>query len=219
MQRVVQAEVLDSLPEAHPDAVACRRDLRRLNFLMGTHRWLRGCVRRLVRSGSARSVLELGAGDGSLALGLSARERSTVRWTGIDRVGTPPDWPKDWGWICVDIRDESQAWPRADVGVVNLLLHHFEADDLRTVLRKLCECCAKIFLCEPVRRRLHVAQLALLRGWFLHPVTWHDARVSVLAGFVPGELRKFFPMGWELRERCCWRGFLRAEANPFGDRR
>jgi len=36
---ILQAELLDSLPPDHPDALHNRRDLRLTNALMGNSRW------------------------------------------------------------------------------------------------------------------------------------------------------------------------------------
>mgnify|MGYP001605422698 FL=1 len=79
MARVVAAETLDGLAEDDPAAIRSRRDLQRVHRAMGT----RGIVSRALRgmpvSGAAplRSsaaplrVLELGAGDGTLMLGVA----------------------------------------------------------------------------------------------------------------------------------------------------
>ncbi|MDF1739878.1 MAG: hypothetical protein P1U86_12025 [Verrucomicrobiales bacterium] len=40
MLRIVQPEILDSLPADAPDAVRSRQDLRRINYLMDNFRWL-----------------------------------------------------------------------------------------------------------------------------------------------------------------------------------
>ena len=60
MERVVEPEILDELSGDDPRALRSRRDLRLINFLMGNERWILKQVR------SADSMVELGAGDGSL---------------------------------------------------------------------------------------------------------------------------------------------------------
>ncbi len=209
MRRVVQPEILDGLPHDHPDSVAGRRDLRRLNFLMGTHRWLRGKVKKLCVRRESLRVLELGAGDGALALGLRGDLHGRVVWCGVDLAPRPAGWPQHWDWVQGSVLDDSITWPRADVGVVNLMLHHFDGTELRRVLMRLCGVCEYLLVCEPVRRGFHILQLALLRGWLLHPVTWHDGRVSIRAGFLPGELQALLPREWRCRESAGFRGTLR----------
>ena len=72
--RVVGAETLDGLAADDPAARRSRRDLQRIHRVMGTQRILLGA---LVDLGTARPgaaplcVLELGAGDGSLLLGVA----------------------------------------------------------------------------------------------------------------------------------------------------
>ncbi|MEM7146970.1 MAG: hypothetical protein AAF591_17700, partial [Verrucomicrobiota bacterium] len=84
-ERVVEAEILDGLPVDDPEAVGSRRDLRRLNAVMGNHRWLCGRVR------GGERVVEIGAGEGDLARRLWA---GGVAVTGLDLVGAPGDLPE-----------------------------------------------------------------------------------------------------------------------------
>lgn len=74
LPRVVAPETLDHLAEDDPAAMRSRRDLRRVHRAMGTRtvllRALRG-LRLPHPSGQPLRVLELGAGDGSLMLGVA----------------------------------------------------------------------------------------------------------------------------------------------------
>ena len=69
--RIVQTELLDSLPHDHPDARRSRRDLCVINTLMGNHRWLARTLAACAAPGEA--ILEVGAGTGELALHLRRR--------------------------------------------------------------------------------------------------------------------------------------------------
>ena len=60
--RVVEAEWLDELPHADPRALRSRRDLVRINALMGNARIV---AAELARTATLRSIAEIGAGDGS----------------------------------------------------------------------------------------------------------------------------------------------------------
>ncbi len=118
--RIVAVEILDGLAPDDPAAKRSRRDLRRVHRAMGT----RSIVWRALRDSMALrpnarplQVLELGAGDGSLLLGvarvlaptwqkvnltlLDARalvDRRTIDsygelgWTAVARVGDVFDW-------------------------------------------------------------------------------------------------------------------------------
>ena len=74
MPRVVSAEALDGLTEADPAAMRSRRDLRRVHVAMGTRRVVLRALREMPTLQQRRTplrVLELGAGDGSLMLGVA----------------------------------------------------------------------------------------------------------------------------------------------------
>src|SRR5215468_3241417 len=90
MYRVVTAEVLDRLDASDPAALAARRDLRRLHRFMGTRRVLVGALSEVIpmQHHPVPRLLELGAGDGTLMLGVArelARHGCRARITLLDR--------------------------------------------------------------------------------------------------------------------------------------
>ncbi|MFP4352954.1 MAG: hypothetical protein ACLFRP_09240 [Puniceicoccaceae bacterium] len=184
--RVVQPEILDDLAPDDPAAVANRRDLRFLNRFMGNWRWVARELERFHRPGA--SVVEAGAGEGDLARYLRGRVPRLARapYTGIDLWGRPRDWPEGWSWNQSDLLDYTPG-PPPDVLVVNLLLHQFEDEVLRELGRRFDPVPVWI-ICEPLRVRRSVWGLSLLRPFGLHPVSWHDGRVSIRAGFRGNEL-------------------------------
>ena len=73
MARVVAAEALDTLAPDDPAALRSRRDLRRVHRAMGTQAIVTKTLRDLLAArpdGAALRVLELGAGDGQMLLGV-----------------------------------------------------------------------------------------------------------------------------------------------------
>lgn len=213
-QRRVQPEKLDYLPPEHPEAKASRCDLYWINLLMGNFRWLRREIGRLLESrGEPLRVLELGAGDGSLPASLHTSWHRRIRWIGLDRFSwRPPDRLLGWTqWMQGDLRRVS--WPDCDVVVANLILHHFDDATLGMLAAKVPKSARWIFFCEPIRRSRSILLLMLLRGWLIHPVTWHDGVVSIGAGFRRGELPTAFvlPPDWKWRESVGWQGALRAK--------
>jgi len=66
-QRVVVPELLDSLPPDDPEAIRSRADLRLINRLMGNYRWFEKVLRSSSMIGPKARIVELGAGDGTLA--------------------------------------------------------------------------------------------------------------------------------------------------------
>ncbi len=183
-QRGVEAELLDTLPPDDPGAVASRKDLRMINRLMGNFRWF---ANSLAGQGGG-SCLELGAGDGALAYSLARSGKITKEhhYTGLDLLPAPSGWP--WEWLRGDLT--AFAFDRGHTLVLaNLILHHFNADQLAIIGQRIRDSQVRhLLLCEPTRRPVHIWQITLSRILGIHPVTWHDARVSIRAGFRRDEL-------------------------------
>ena len=80
--RIVVPEVLDGLAANDPEAQRSRRDLQRIHRVMGTRGIVLRALRALpLRNASSRplQILELGAGDGSLLLGVARASATHVR--------------------------------------------------------------------------------------------------------------------------------------------
>ena len=89
MSRVVAAEALDTLAPDDPAAIRSRIDLRRVHRAMGTRVIVARAMQDMMtgrREGGTLRVLELGAGDGSLMLGVA---RVLARTTARTWANTP----------------------------------------------------------------------------------------------------------------------------------
>jgi hypothetical protein len=71
--RTLQAELVDELPANHPGAIHSRRDLRRLNTLMGHAGILAHSLQKAFPEKPPSRILEIGAGDGELLLRVARR--------------------------------------------------------------------------------------------------------------------------------------------------
>lgn len=226
MARSVAAETLDGLAADDPAAVHSRRDLRRLHRLMGTRSIL---VRQLgamalPKRAEPLRVLELGAGDGSLLLGVAralGAARPAVELTLLDRQALADRATLDayaaLGWraeVCVaDALDWAQeaaagpSSPRWDLIVANLFLHHFDGALLAALLRGVGARGERFLACEPRRGRLALAASRLVGLIGANAVTREDAVLSVRAGFRGDELSALWKAarrddaGWKLHER------------------
>lgn len=222
MNRVVQPEQLDVLPASDPRARAARRDLRRINALMGTSRILAREIGRGSPLPAGSRVIDLGSGDGHGIARLTAR----CRWPAgvldlVDRItGPDPEVVKALeaaGWtVRCHRRDvfEFLADPgpgRAELVVTSLFLHHFESTALERLLAGIAAVGGRVVACEPRRSRLALLAARLLGLIGCQAVTRHDAVVSVKAGFRDGELSARWPRGFGPRPR-------EGPAGPFGHR-
>jgi len=205
MLRTLTPELLDSLPPEHPDALHSRRDLRRINRALGTHRWFERTLPPLLRPGER--ALELGAGTGELAARLAARG---VAVDGIDFCPRPGTWPAARDWHVGDLRSFAGFDGYAAV-YGNLIFHHFADDELAALGATLRRSVRLILASEP-ERSAHAQFLFAVfgRAFGASHVTLHDAHVSIAAGFRGDELPRLLGLdaaNWEVH---CGTTFLGA---------
>jgi hypothetical protein len=213
MKRTIEPEWLDVLPPDDPQAIGSRRDLRRLNRIMGHA----STLRRLLESApqSPKRIIELGAGDGTLMLRL-ARELSPswprVEVTLVDRQATISEETRrafeSLGWplqiASVDIFQwlKNPTGESADIMFANLFLHHFSAVQLSELFTLAARRTKLFAACEPLRASLPLTFSRLVGFIGCNIVTRHDAVLSVRAGFADQELSHLWPASneWRLRE-------------------
>ena len=204
--RRVEPELLDELSADDPRAVRSRKDLQRVNGLMGSASILLRALDRIGNAKPPRLLVELGAGDGSLMLRM-ARQRGK-RWAGarlilIDRqpcittetlaefrdLGLQPEV------LAIDVFDwfaQSEDVP-ADIVIANLFLHHFNSGALEQLMHGISRRARALVCCEPRRSRLALVGSHLLGVIGCNAVTRHDAVLSVHAGFRDRELTALWP--------------------------
>jgi hypothetical protein len=208
--RVVIPELLDHLPADDPEARRSRRDLRRINFLMGNERWVRRTIRDFPEA-AGHGIVEIGAGDGVLCQQL-ARIFPNSPVKAYDLAPRPVDLNPRVEWHHGDIFDTAP--PKSGgILVANLFLHHFEPPALKELGRWMANFEILVFN-EPDRSRLPHFLGALMHPW-INRVTRHDMHVSIRAGFAVGEIGEFLALGqdrWILRETSTWRGARRVLA-------
>ena len=188
MKRSVVPEILDSLPHDDPTAQRSRRDLRRINFLMGNFRWLRSELSSLPQD---TPLVEVGSGDGQFLKSLALDGWKNL--TAIDFAPRPSDLPDTITWLQEDMLT---ALPKTRGGILiaNLFWHHF-TDDQLTALASAMTGFDHILLSEP-HRSPFASALGIPLVPFINHVTRHDMFVSIRAGFVKGEI----PLLWKLKE-------------------
>lgn len=195
--RQVLPELLDTLHPSDPVALCSRDELHIVNHLMRNHHWLCRMLREQDLAGSR--ILELGAGDGSLARHVWKQDIvQPERWCAIDLVPAPNPWPDHAVWHQHDLF-KLTVLPEAEIIVANLFLHQFQEDQLRELGGRLPDTCRMLIVCEPARRWIHALQGVLLSAIVgLNHVTYHDMFVSIRAGFLGDELPKALGLeGWK----------------------
>lgn len=211
--RCVQPEMLDHLAANDPRAIRSRADLRRINRLMGARTSM---LRALCNIAAPRRVIELGAGDGTLMLGLAKRlahRWPSVHLTLLDRQSLVApatlDAFHELGWQIELANIEVLDWirqstsDRYDLITANLFLHHFDDGQLGMLLSAIAERSNAFFTCEPRRGRMALAGSHLVGLVGANAVTREDAVLSVRAGFSGTELTTLWPLDpahWQLRE-------------------
>jgi hypothetical protein len=189
--RILETEWLDSLPASDPRAEHARRDLRRVNTLMGNARHIAAALRPHWREGMR--IADLGAGDGSLMRAVVRHLPGPIEAISVD---------KSHG---IDVLDYLRQPETLDAIVCNLFLHHLDADVLSDVLALAAERAPLFVACEPRRARIALQASRLLWVLGCNEVTRHDAVASVRAGFTGNELSAAWPSGdWTLEERVAW---------------
>lgn len=207
MMRKLTPELLDHLPHDDPGALRSRRDLRRINRFMGNEGWITSVIPK-----HANHITEIGAGDGHLIFDV-AQQRPDAEITAYDLAPRPTHLPHSVNWIQGDLFSQT---PPSHGGtlIANLFLHHFTDTQLHEFgewMRNF----QTIIINEPLRARLPML-LGKIAAPFAHPITRHDMRVSIEAGFAPGELAKILELakhGYHFREMTDWRGAIRVLAS------
>jgi hypothetical protein len=206
LPRRMEREMLDDLPAEDSRAQRSRRDLQRIQRAMATLPIVQRALDRGASHLAPRTLLELGAGDGSLMLRLARRRAG--RWPDLSvmlldrlRLVAPKtlDGLREVGWtpqvVVTDVFDwlDNSRGARWDVVIANLFVHHFAAGELEQLLVGIAERTDVFLCCEPRRSLLALAGSHMIGLIGAGPVTKHDAVSSVYAGFRAQELSSIWP--------------------------
>jgi hypothetical protein len=222
--RRLESEILDGLAADDPDAIHSRRDLQRINRIMGSAGILTNALESAaMHSGRApQHIIELGAGDGSLMLRVARKLHR--RWPGVhltllDQQSLIGDHTRNafsrLGWTLDIINADVMAWAaqtdaatdtdacRWDIGMANLFIHHFDSDQIGMLFNALGRRTDAFVACEPRRGYLPLWASRLVGVVGANAVTRKDAVLSVQAGFRDCELSALWPhpaADWQLHE-------------------
>ena len=171
-------------------------DVRRANALLGgTHAVLAEVADIMSWLGFEASLLDVGTGLADIparARELATRHEVRLTTYGVDEAeslmqvsGRLLD-----GGVCGDARHLPFATSSVDVVTCSQVLHHFEDEELSTVLRELDRVARRAVIVSDLRRSWVAMAGFWLISWPLgfHRVSRHDGAVSVLRGFTAREL-------------------------------
>jgi SAM-dependent methyltransferase len=209
LPRILEPETLDHLAPDDPAACRARRDLRRVNRVMGARAILERAIAKVVPRGPAAPlrVIELGCGDGRLMLDVARSRHAPLRGVELTLLDLQPIVAPETfaayagaGWRARSLTDDVLAWAEGDatdghwdIVVANLFLHHFEGEALRRLLAGCARRADALAACEPRRSRFALAASHLVVFLGANAVTRRDAVLSVRAGFIDDELEQAWP--------------------------
>ncbi|HUZ07649.1 MAG TPA: methyltransferase domain-containing protein [Candidatus Paceibacterota bacterium] len=213
MKRIVQSELLDTLPPDDPRAVHSRRDLRRVNGWMRNHVIMADALQSALNRHAPGQITELGAGDGNFLFRVA--QRLSPAWPNVTAtlIDLQKNVPEETlvafaalGWRAEAVVADVFHWPQTtsanEVVIANLFLHHFETASLAKLLHLISQRADLFIALEPRRSSWSVFCSRLL--WIIgcNDVTRHDAAISVRAGFSGQELSLLWPdkQNWRLTE-------------------
>ena len=217
MKRIIQSEILDHLSPDDPRVFHARKDLRLINALMNHARILRSSIFPQLNMGRSLRIVEIGCGDGALAYEIFkkwGKLPAGSRFDFVDKAGSLSRQVKrdlgELGWKVNEFEADVFHWIQSspdsyDLCFASLFLHHFDEHELKLLFSHLSQKTERFICIEPRRDRFGLLGALGLRLLGCDPVTLHDARVSVRAGFHHQELSRIWnqcvPASWQLKER------------------
>ena len=213
--RHLTPEKLDSLSPSDPAALASRRDLQRLHSILGQKKLWLHWIRSKYPDRPPASLVDLGCGDGHLLTSILPiafpRGGHGARLFFVDRQPSVSDSTLDFlrrqNWlpslVSADVHEWAQSAPRVELIIANLFLHHFADEPLKNLFQSLATRTPLFAAAEPHRGVPGKIGSRLLGILGCHPVTQHDARVSVEAGFCGHEISTLWPSpsSWNFQEQ------------------
>lgn len=197
MTRVVNPEILDSLPDNSPLAHRIRMDIARFNGLMGNFRWI---SRQFANIPLAKPrVLELAPGSGDLCSRLFPL-RPQLQYLGVDLCRRPDKIPENAAWEQGNILHFTSPEP-FDVVMGSLILHQFKDHEIRLIAERWSPGAKHLIFCEPARKGRFIIGACLSRLIGMHPISVRDAVTSIRAGFRKDELTRLLgisPDDWQI---------------------
>lgn len=200
-RRSLHPERMDRPNQAPAELGAALRDIRLTNRWLGGRRVLLDALRPFVLSGAGPlDVLDVGTGSADLPLAMLRFGRKHGRELRITAIDIDPQTAVLAAIAAADssavrvVRTDARRPPFADrsfdLVTVSMFLHHFGQQDVVRLLRRFRRLAREAVIVNDLRRHLVPWAFILLasRLTLRSRMYAHDAPLSVLRGFTPGEL-------------------------------
>ena len=210
-----EPELMDRLQPVSQELEVDLANLVRINRHFGSHRLIRGFLRRWLRPGNHYRVLDLCTASGDIPrvmVDWARRRGITLEIEAVDFQPSTLEIARRWstGYPEIvfhegDARDISGGRASYDFVFCSLALHHFSEDDAIRVLSRCRELARRAVVVADLER----GPLAAAGVWLMtavlyrEPMTKYDARVSVRRAFTCAEFRS-------LAQRAGWQNFQQA---------
>jgi hypothetical protein len=208
-------DLLDRLPAEDPRAIRSRRDIKWINSTMLQRGIMARTLTRCLPDAKPRSLLDLGAGDGTFLL--SVARRLAPQWRDVhavllDRVSIVSDDTQKafnaLGWHVEVVADDVFSYLQRsrsslyDIVTANLFIHHFPERELTRLLGLVAQSSGAFVACEPRRSWLGVIGSRMLWALGCSSLSIRDSIVGVRAGFTDGEVSSAWPRdgSWQVEE-------------------
>lgn len=214
--RILEEEILDSMPPDDPEAIRSRRDLRMINAMMLNHRWMISQIRKFIHLSG--DILELGAGDGDFLESLT-HFAAKGTWapdslTGIDLAPRPTNLSPSISWQQENVLNLTQEDFADKLVITTLFLHHLDASQLNQLGSKLASARAVLAI-EPLRNWVALAEAYAIFP-LVNRVTRNDMIISIKAGFRHNQLPELLGLSsnpnWTTHVSCSMLGGYRFAA-------
>lgn len=157
------------------------RDLKLIHRLLGN--WEE--IERRLRGSGARTVIDIGCGDGALLAHLKSA-LVLDRVIGVDLEPPPETVP---GVEIVAADATCEALPRADAAVSVVTFHHLTDEQIVALIRNARRSVKRFVCLDLVRHPLPLVLYTVFICPMLSRVGAHDGRQSIRRAFTPAELR------------------------------
>ena len=193
--RATAPEILDDLSLPIQDLSRNLEELEKVNQRLGAYRFLQKALMQLLREEKAQdwTLADLGCGGGDALRYLYDRgehQSQIANWIGLDHNPRVLEFARTQSlgrtleYREIDLLDPNADYA-AEVGMFNLVLHHFDDEAVIQLLQRAADHCRFIIISDLHRNALAYHAFRLLSlAWRFSYISRHDGKLSVRKSFV-----------------------------------